>query len=78
MKRRALSSRFNLQRLLDMSSTSAYVSLSPNDIRDRIAAGTFPFVNISKGNKLVFRFDIHELDKWIESLPGKRAGDLND
>ena len=58
--------------LFKIKTTSDYVSLSPNDIRDRIAAGTFPFVNISRGNKPVFRFDVRELDRWIETLPGKK------
>ena len=79
MKRRAnLSDSFNLQRILDISTTSQYVCLSPNDIRDRIAAGTFPYINISKGKKPVFRFDVRQLDKWIDTRPGKKAEDLDD
>ena len=77
MKRRAnLSDSFNLQRLLNISTTSKYVCLSPNDIRDRIADGTFPYINISKGRKPVFRFDLKQLDKWIDTLPGRKTEDI--
>lgn len=78
MKRLNLSGKFDLQRLIDMPTVCIYVSLSPNDVRDRIAAGKFPYINISRGSKPVFRFDVKELDKWIESLPGKKTEDLND
>ena len=65
-----------MRRLINIKGTSEYVSLSPNIIRDLIAKRHFPYVNISRGNKPVFRFDIRELDKWIESLPGKRTEEI--
>jgi hypothetical protein len=46
-------------------------------IRDLIGKRQFPYKNISRGKKPVFRFDIRELDKWIESLPGMSFDELN-
>ena len=59
-----------MKRLLNVTEASKYIGLSPNYIRDLIAKRRFPYKNISKGNKPVFRFDIRELDKYIEMIPG--------
>ena len=59
-----------MKRLLNIKEASAYIGLSPNYIRDLIAKRRFPYKNISKGQKPVFRFDIRELDKYIETIPG--------
>ncbi len=59
-----------MKRLLNIDNTSEYVGLSPSVIRDLIAKRQFPFKNVSRGAKPVFRFDIKELDRWIEELPG--------
>ena len=64
-----------MRRLLNIKQTSEYVGLSPNEIRRRILAETFPFVNISKGDKAVYRFDLKELEKYIDCLPGKTTDD---
>ena len=58
------------KRLLNIKEASEYVSLSPDEIRERIALREFPFKNVSKGSKRVFRFDIKELDRWVDQLPG--------
>ena len=66
-----------MRRLLNIVKASEYIGISPNMIRDLIAKRQFPYKNISRGEKPVFRFDIRELDKWIESLPGMSFDELN-
>jgi len=59
-----------------MRQASEYVGLSPNVIRDLVARRQFPFKNVSRGSKPIFRFDIKELDRWIERLPGLATEEL--
>jgi len=65
-----------MRRLIDIKKASEYVGLSPNVIRDLIGKRQFPYKNISRGAKPVFRFDIKELDKWIDTLPGMSSHEL--
>ena len=67
----------NMKRLLNIKEAAEYVSLSPNVIRDLIGKRRFPYVNISRGEKAVFRFDVRELDKWIDDLPGMNVDELH-
>jgi excisionase family DNA binding protein len=60
----------NMKRLLSIKEAAVYVGLSPNVIRDLIAKRKFPYKNVSRGEKAIFRFDVRELDKWIDKLPG--------
>lgn len=53
-------------RLLKMEEACKYVSLHKNVIWDLIKQKKFPYVNISRGKRPVYRFDIKDLDKWIE------------
>lgn len=64
------------KRLLNIREASEYVSLSPNTLRDLIAKRKFPFRNVSRGTKAVFRFEVKELDAWIERLPGLKEEDI--
>jgi len=66
-----------MKRLLNIAKASEYVGLSPNVIRDLIAKRRFPFRNVSRGSKPVFRFDIKELDRWIDGLPGLTIEELH-
>ena len=59
-----------MKRLLSIKEAAEYVSLSPNVIRDLIGKRKFPYVNVSRGEKAIFRFDVRELDKWVSGLPG--------
>lgn len=65
-----------MKRLLDIKEAAEYVSLSPNVIRDLIGKRRFPYKNVSRGSKAIFRFDKVELDKWIENLPGNNVQEL--
>lgn len=65
------------KRLLNIKEASEYVGLSPNYIRTLIAQRLFPFKNISRGSKAVFRFDLKDLDAWVERLPGVTEKDLD-
>ncbi len=65
------------KRLLNIKQASEYLGLSPNYIRALIAQRRFPFRNISRGSKAVFRFDLKELDAWVEKLPGLKEEDLD-
>lgn len=65
-----------MKRLLNIKEASEYIGLSPNYIRDLIAKRSFPFKNISKGKKPVFRFDIREIDKYIETIPGMTSEEV--
>ena len=58
-----------MPRLLKIQEASEYIGLSANEIRRRVLEGTFPAKNISRGFKKVYRFDIRELDRWIDELP---------
>ncbi len=64
------------KRLLNIREASQYVDLSPNFIRDLIAKRQFPFRNISRGKKPIFRFDLKALDLWIDRLPGVTLDDI--
>ncbi len=66
------------RRLLNIKDTSEYVALCPETIRDLIAERKFPFINISKGQKPCYRFDLKELDKWVDRLPGITTEELNE
>jgi predicted DNA-binding transcriptional regulator AlpA len=63
-------------RLLNINTASEYAGISPNMIRDLIGKRQFPYKNISRGAKPVFRFDVKELDKWIDQLPGASVEEL--
>ena len=65
-----------MKRLLDIKEASEYVSLSPNVIRDLIGKRRFPYKNVSRGAKAILRFDVNELDKWVENLPGNNVQEL--
>jgi len=65
------------KRLLRIHEAAAYCGLHPQEIRARVADKSFPFRNISRGRRPVFRFDVRELDRWIEQLPGFKVEDLN-
>jgi len=67
-----------MKRLLNINEAAEYVSLSPNVIRDLIAKRQFPYKNVSRGEKAIFRFDVNELDKWVEELPGMNTEELHD
>ncbi len=65
-----------MRRLLNINEASEYIGLSPNVIRDLVAKRRFPFKDVSRGAKSVFRFDVKDLDQWIERLPGLTIDDL--
>jgi excisionase family DNA binding protein len=65
-----------MRRLLNINEAADYIGLSPNYIRDLIAKRRFPYKNISRGKKPVFRFDIKELDKYISTIPGMTTEEL--
>lgn len=65
-----------MKRLLNINTASEYVGISPNMIRDLIGKRQFPYKNISRGAKPVFRFDVKELDKWVDQLPGASVEEL--
>ena len=64
------------KRLLNINQASEYVAICPDTIRELIAKRKFPFKNISQGQKAIFRFDVKELDRWIDYLPGLSVDDL--
>lgn len=64
------------KRLLNINEAAEYVGLSPNVIRDLIAKRKFPYKNISRGKKPIFRFDVRELDGWVDDLPGLDVDEL--
>jgi predicted DNA-binding transcriptional regulator AlpA len=64
------------KQLLNIKEAGEYVGLSPNVIRDLIGKRKFPYKNVSRGEKAIFRFDVRELDKWIDELPGMNAEEL--
>lgn len=66
------------KRILSIKEAAAYVGLSPNVIRDLIGKRRFPYKNVSRGEKAIFRFDIRELDKWINNVPGMNVEELLD
>ena len=67
-----------MKRVLTINEASEYVSLSPNVIRDLIGKRRFPYKNVSRGEKAIFRFDVNELDKWIDNVPGMNTEELHD
>jgi len=67
-----------MKRVLTINEASNYVGLSPNVIRDLIAKRRFPYKNVSRGEKAIFRFDVRELDKWIDDVPGMNTEELTD
>ena len=66
-----------MKRLLNINEAAEYVSLSPNVIRDLIGKRKFPYVNVSRGQKAIFRFDVRELDEWVSGLPGMKVEELH-
>ena len=67
-----------MKRVLTINEASDYVGLSPNVIRDLIGKRKFPYKNVSRGDKAIFRFDVRELDKWIDNVPGMSTEELHD
>lgn len=65
-----------MKKLLNTKEAAQYLSISPNFIRALIAQQRFPFRNVSRGSKPIFRFDKKELDEWTNRLPGLRLDDL--
>lgn len=65
-----MSNEFQRRRLLNVIEASTYLGLSPNYIRDMIMEGDkdFPYINISRGEKASYRFDIKDLDLWVDNL----------
>jgi excisionase family DNA binding protein len=61
---------FERRRLLTTNEAAVYLGLSANYIRDMIMDGdcNLPYINISRGDKASFRFDIKDLDLWVDSL----------
>ena len=66
------------KRLLGIKEAAEYVGLSPNYIRRLIALGEFPYRNISKGDRPVFKFEPDELDQWVKTQPGKTTEQILD
>jgi excisionase family DNA binding protein len=66
------------KRVLSIKEAAEYVGISPNVIRDLIGKQRFPFKDVSRGEKAVYRFDIKDLDTWIETLPGLTPDQLKD
>jgi excisionase family DNA binding protein len=66
------------RRLLNIKDTSEYLGLCPDTIRELISRRRIPFVNISQGMKPVYRFDLYQVDLWVERLPGLSVEDLED
>ena len=66
-----------MKRVLNINEAAEYVNLSPNVIRDLIGKRKFPYVNVSRGQKAIFRFDVRELDKWIDDLPGMNMQEID-
>lgn len=62
-----------MKRLLNTNEAAEYVGLHPQSVRGLVLENNFPYVNISKGERPIYRFDIRELDKWIENLPGSQV-----
>ena len=67
-----------MKRLLNITQAAEYVGLSPNVLRDLIARQNFPYINVSRGVKPYYRFDVKELDLWVERQPGLRVKDIKD
>lgn len=65
-----------MRRLLKIQEAADYIGISPDKIRDWIAKRRIPFKNVSMGKKAIFRFDLRELDRWIDQLPGHNAKDI--
>ena len=58
-----------IKRLLDVPESAEYIGLQPGTIYNRLSLGTFP-IQPKRIGKLV-RFDIRDLDKFIDDLGQK-------
>ena len=52
------------KRLMSLKDVSAYLSLSPQTIRNKLSAGTFPIRPIKIGGKLLW--DKRRVDKFLD------------
>ena len=50
------------KRLLDIKAASVYMGISPNTLYQWVSQRRFPFVKVGR----LTRFDIRQLDSWIE------------
>jgi excisionase family DNA binding protein len=66
------------KQLLGIKEAAEYVGLSPNYIRRLIGLKEFPYRNISKGERPVFKFEPEELDQWIKTQPGMTTEQILD
>lgn len=65
-----------MKKLLNINEAAEYVGLHPQTIRTRIHEGTFPYVKTSEGKNFEYRFNVDDLDKWIDNLSGLKAADI--
>jgi hypothetical protein len=55
-------------RLMDIKTLAAYISLSPNTIRNQYYGGTFPISAVRFGNINKPLWDKRAVDKYLDSL----------
>ena len=66
------------KQVIGIKEAAEYVGLSPNYIRRLIARGEFPYRDISRGERPVFKFEPDELNQWIKSQPGMSTEQIID
>jgi len=58
------------KRLFSIKEISAYLSLSPQTIRNKLSAGTFPIFPIKIGGKLLW--DKRKIDGYLDKLKERK------
>lgn len=53
-------------RLLNTQEAADYLKINPHKIRKLVHNKEIAFLNVSDGKNPSYRFDIKDLDKWVE------------
>jgi len=55
-----------MKRLLKIKELEEYIGMHRNQVYRLVEERKIPYINISRGDKPIYRFDIKQIDKWID------------